>query len=94
MMIELAPMAVAPKEERQDLAIGPRAEDATPTPPPVEEVKEKQPRRNSARRGISRTHARGCVPEAGAGQGGRGEEAPGLSGAKRWRLRRPPRPRP
>jgi protein TonB len=43
MMIELAPMAVAPKEERQDLAIGPRAEDATPTPPPVEEVKEKQP---------------------------------------------------
>jgi protein TonB len=43
MMIELAPMAVAPKEERQDLAIGPQAEDAAPTPPPVEEVKEKQP---------------------------------------------------
>ncbi len=39
MVLELAPMAIAPPEERQDLTPGPRAEDSTPTPP-VEEIKE------------------------------------------------------
>lgn len=42
MMLELAPMPIAPKEEMQNLAIGPPAEDSVPTPP-VEEVKELRP---------------------------------------------------
>jgi len=39
MMLELAPMPIAPREEMQNLAPGPLAEDSVPTPP-VEEVKE------------------------------------------------------
>jgi len=42
MVLELAPMAIAPPEERQDLTPGPLAEDSLPTPP-VEEVKEMRP---------------------------------------------------
>ena len=42
MVLELAPMAIAPPEERQDLTPGPLAEDSTPTPP-VEEIKEMRP---------------------------------------------------
>lgn len=42
MMLELAPMPVAPREEVQNLALGPQAEDSVPTPP-VEEVKEMRP---------------------------------------------------
>ncbi len=42
MMLELAPMPIAPKEEMQNLAIGAPAEDSVPTPP-VEEVKELRP---------------------------------------------------
>lgn len=39
MLLELAPMPIAPREERQDLAIGPQSEDSVPVPP-TEEVKE------------------------------------------------------
>lgn len=42
MMLELAPMAIAPREELQNLALGPLSEDSVPTPP-VEEVKEMRP---------------------------------------------------
>lgn len=42
MMLELAPMAIAPREVLQNLAIGPLSEDSVPTPP-VEEVKEMRP---------------------------------------------------
>ncbi len=42
MVLELAPMAIAPPEERQDLTPGPLSEDSVPTPP-VEEVKEMRP---------------------------------------------------
>jgi protein TonB len=42
MMVELAPVAIAPLEERQDIALGAPAEESAPTPP-VEEVKELQP---------------------------------------------------
>lgn len=42
-LIELAPMAVSPKDEAMSLPIGQRSEDVAETPPPVEEVKEKQP---------------------------------------------------
>lgn len=42
MVLELAPMAIAPPEERQDLTPGPLSEDSLPTPP-VEEVKETRP---------------------------------------------------
>lgn len=42
MLLELAPMPIAPAEERQDLAPGPQAEDSVPVPP-TEEVKEVQP---------------------------------------------------
>ncbi len=42
-MIELAPMAVSPKDDNLALPVGPRSEDVAATPPPVEEIKEKQP---------------------------------------------------
>lgn len=42
MLLELAPMPIAPLEERQDLAIGPQAEDSVPVAP-TEEVKEMKP---------------------------------------------------
>jgi protein TonB len=42
MMLELAPMPIAPREELQNLALGQLAEDSVPTPP-VEEVKEMRP---------------------------------------------------
>lgn len=42
MMLELAPMPIAPPEERQDLAPGPLSEDSVPVPP-TEEVKEMKP---------------------------------------------------
>lgn len=42
MMLELAPMPIAPREERQDLAPGPLSEDSVPVPP-TEEVKEVKP---------------------------------------------------
>lgn len=42
MLLELAPMAVATREELQNLALGPMSEDSMPTPP-VEEVKEMRP---------------------------------------------------
>ncbi|MCC7251873.1 energy transducer TonB [Hyphomicrobium sp.] len=42
MLIELAPMPIAPAEERQDLAPGPQSEDSVPVPP-TEEVKELKP---------------------------------------------------
>jgi TonB family protein len=42
-LIELAPMAVSPKDDSLSLPIGLRSEDVAATPPPVEEVKEKQP---------------------------------------------------
>jgi protein TonB len=42
MLLELAPMAVAPMEEPQNLAPGPPAEESVATPP-VEEVKEVKP---------------------------------------------------
>ena len=42
LMLELAPMPVAPRDQHQDLALGMPAEDSVPTPP-VEEVKEVKP---------------------------------------------------
>jgi len=42
MLLELAPMPIAPLEERQDLTPGPQAEDSVPVPP-TEEVKEVKP---------------------------------------------------
>lgn len=42
MMVELAPMPIAPAEERQDLAPGPLSEDSVPVPP-TEEVREMTP---------------------------------------------------
>src|SRR5262249_4466497 len=42
-MVELAAMAVSPKDDALALPIGPRSEDVAATPPPVEEIKEKQP---------------------------------------------------
>lgn len=42
MMLELAPMAISPRTELLNLALGPLSEDSVPTPP-VEEVKEMRP---------------------------------------------------
>lgn len=42
MMLELAPMAVAPRAELLNLALGPLSEESVPTPP-VEEVKQPTP---------------------------------------------------
>lgn len=43
MLIELAPMAVSAKEDTLALPIGVRQDETPAAPPPVEEIKEKQP---------------------------------------------------